>query len=99
MTDSAEIFDRSVMMSSLMPSLKYSCSASPLMLTKGRTQTDSLRDGADGAAAALLPLSCDGAPASSAMLASTLHQPWDVVSPAQLDRSAHWIWLNGIGGI
>ncbi len=42
MTDSAETLLRSVMMSSLMPSAKYSCSASPLILAKGRTQTDSL---------------------------------------------------------
>ena len=40
MTPSAETFDRSVVMSSLMPSLKYSCSASPLMLAKGSTQTE-----------------------------------------------------------
>ena len=31
---------RSVMMSSLIPSLKYSCSASPLMLANGRTQME-----------------------------------------------------------
>ena len=39
-TDSAETLDRSVMMSSVMPSLKYSCSGSPLMLAKGSTQTE-----------------------------------------------------------
>lgn len=39
-TNRPEIFDRSVMMSSVMPSLKYSCSASPLMLTNGKTTTD-----------------------------------------------------------
>ena len=37
-TDSAETLLRSVMMSSVMPSLKYSCSGSPLMLAKGSTQ-------------------------------------------------------------
>src|SRR5688572_26910750 len=39
-TASEEILLRSVMMSSLIPSLKYSCSASPLMLTKGRAQIE-----------------------------------------------------------
>ena len=37
MTSRSEILDRSVMMSSLMPSLKYSCSADPLMFSNGRT--------------------------------------------------------------
>jgi hypothetical protein len=37
-----EIFDKSVMMSSLMPSEKYSWSASPDMLVKGRTAIDGL---------------------------------------------------------
>src|SRR5579863_8729418 len=39
-TDSADTLPRSVMMSSVIPSLKYSCSGSPLMLLKGRTQMD-----------------------------------------------------------
>ena len=39
-TKSPETFDRSVMMSSVMPSLKYSCSGSPLMLVKGSTAMD-----------------------------------------------------------
>src|SRR6266567_2760651 len=37
MTSRPDTFDRSVMMSSVMPSLKYSCSGSPLILLKGRT--------------------------------------------------------------
>ena len=37
MTKNQRSFDSAVMMSSLMPSEKYSCSGSPLMLTKGRT--------------------------------------------------------------
>ena len=41
-TPSAETFDRSVMMSSVIPSLKYSCSGSPLMLANGSTQIDIL---------------------------------------------------------
>ena len=42
MTNRAETFDRSVMRSSEMPSLKYSCSASPLMLANGITAIDGL---------------------------------------------------------
>ena len=40
MTNRPEIFDRSVMMSSVMPSEKYSCSGSPLMLLNGSTAID-----------------------------------------------------------
>ena len=40
MTNRPEIFDRSVMMSSVMPSAKYSCSGSPLMLVNGSTAID-----------------------------------------------------------
>jgi hypothetical protein len=40
MTKSCESFDSAVMMSSEMPSAKYSCSGSPLMLTNGRTAID-----------------------------------------------------------
>ena len=40
MTDRPEIFERSVMRSSVMPSEKYSCSGSPLMLVKGSTTID-----------------------------------------------------------
>ena len=43
MTESAETFDRSVMMSSVMPSAKYSCSGSPLMLANGSTAIDGFR--------------------------------------------------------
>ena len=43
-TSSAETFDKSVVMSSLMPSLKYSCSGSPLMFWNGSTQTETSRD-------------------------------------------------------
>ena len=39
-TVSPEIFDRSVMMSSLIPSEKYSCSGSPDMLVNGKTAID-----------------------------------------------------------
>ena len=53
------IFDRSVMMSSVMPSEKYSCSGSPLMLLNGRTAIDGLsghrRLGVGGGVAARWP--------------------------------------------
>ncbi len=42
MTKSWMSFDSAVMMSSEMPSAKYSCSASPLMLAKGSTAIDGL---------------------------------------------------------
>src|SRR5579862_2368136 len=41
-TERPETLLRSVMMSSVMPSLKYSCSASPLMLLNGRTTIEGL---------------------------------------------------------
>ena len=37
MTNNSRNRDSSVMMSSVMPSLKYSCSGSPLILVKGST--------------------------------------------------------------
>jgi hypothetical protein len=37
MTKNQRSLESAVMMSSLMPSEKYSCSGSPLILTKGRT--------------------------------------------------------------
>ena len=42
MTNSSENRDSSVMMSSTMPSAKYSCSGSPLRLVKGRTAIEGL---------------------------------------------------------
>ena len=48
MTKRAETLERSVMISSLMPSEKYSCSGSPLILAKGETQMESLRVAAGG---------------------------------------------------
>ena len=45
MTKSCDSFDSAVMMSSEMPSAKYSCSASPLMLAKGSTAIDGLSGG------------------------------------------------------
>jgi hypothetical protein len=40
MTISCDSFDSDVMMSSVIPSAKYSCSASPDILPKGRTASD-----------------------------------------------------------
>ena len=51
MTKSCGSFDNAVMMSSEMPSAKYSCSASPLMLANGSTAIDE-RAGSAGAAGA-----------------------------------------------
>jgi hypothetical protein len=48
MTRRADTLLKSVMMSSLIPSLKYSCSGSPLMLAKGSTQM-AIRPWAGGA--------------------------------------------------
>ena len=49
-TNSERNRDSSVMMSSVMPSEKYSCSGSPLMLVKGSTAIEGLSD--DGLEAA-----------------------------------------------
>jgi hypothetical protein len=50
--------DRPVIMSSTMPSAKYSCSGSALMFWNGSTAIDGLSGtaGADGAAAAVPPI-------------------------------------------
>ena len=42
MMNRPETFERSVIRSSVMPSLKYSCSASPLMFMNGSTAIDGL---------------------------------------------------------
>src|SRR5439155_22530578 len=94
-TARAEPFDKSVVMSSLIPSLKYSCSASPLMLANGRTHTHTCRPCARGAAFAVSTTTG----ASACKLATSLRQPAALVSPLHPLRSAHWIWLNGIGGM
>jgi len=41
-TNSQRMRDSAVMISSTMPSAKYSCSGSPLILSKGSTATDGL---------------------------------------------------------
>ena len=49
MTKNQRTRERAVMISSTIPSAKYSCSGSPLMLVKGKTATDGLsgRGGAE----------------------------------------------------
>src|SRR5712692_2378202 len=42
MTNRSGILERAVVKSSVMPSLKYSCSRSPLMLTKGSTAIEGM---------------------------------------------------------
>ena len=93
MTARAETFDRSVVMSSLMPSLKYSCSASPLMLANGRTQIET-RGVVAGEGAATGALRS----AKSGDAGINLRHPVARIALPPL-RSAHWIWLNGNGGI
>ena len=50
-TNRPEIFERSVIRSSVMPSLKYSCSGSPLMFVNGSTAIEGLSGSAAGRAA------------------------------------------------
>ena len=76
-TANAETFDRSVVMSSLIPSLKYSCSASPLMLGERKHAHPN-------AAAVRSTRRTDfcGAPASSLQAAKQLTSiPWRPSNP------------------
>src|ERR1700738_4077180 len=49
MTKSQRMRESAVMISSTMPSAKYSCSGSPLMLAKGSTAIDGLSGSGNGA--------------------------------------------------
>ena len=49
MTSSPEILERSVMMSSVIPSEKYSCSGSPEIFVNGKTATDAASGAVGGA--------------------------------------------------
>ena len=62
------------------------------MFWNGSTQIETSRD-----ATRLRGRGRDALPVRST-LASSLRQPGDVRCPSQALRSAHWIWLNGIGG-
>src|SRR3954454_24351359 len=79
--DNPETLDRSVMMSSLMPSLKYSWSTSRLMLANGRTTIEG-RSGSDGPT--------EGIAASVARAATSLAGP---SCPAR-DCSVRIIWSD-----
>src|SRR5581483_8969124 len=54
-TANAETLLKSVMMSSVMPSLKYSCSESPLMLLNGSTQIEARAESFSEAGVADVP--------------------------------------------
>ena len=99
-TASAETLLRSVVMSSVMPSLKYSCSASPLMLVKGSTQTENFGLGFSGAGAAGGASCAACACARAIMVASAFrHSCIDALSafPPQSSRSVVWIARTSIG--
>ena len=91
MTNSCESFDNAVMMSSVTPSAKYSCSASPLMLANGSTAIDT-RDAFAGAGAESMnnalceppPTACPWSPAcrSRATRPFRTRGPYDGVSAA-----------------
>src|SRR6266852_2544259 len=79
MTNNPETLDRSVMMSSVMPSLKYSCSRSRLKLANGRTTIEG-RSGKEGAT--------EGVAASVALAAT-----WPGgLSPPDRDRNDSITW-------
>ena len=73
-TNSSENRDSSVMISSVMPSLRYSCPGSLLMLVKGRTAIEGLsgrsREGVDGREPAF------ARPASSSSTVPTKRMPF-----------------------
>src|SRR5690242_18977146 len=102
-TASADTLLRSVMMSSVMPSLKYSCSESPLMLANGSTQIekrlDSLEEG--DAAAEVPPAFADCAAVERAIIAANAlrHSSAEGLagSAFQSSRSVGWIARTSIG--
>src|ERR1700745_2163722 len=75
------IFDKSVMMSSLMPSEKYSCSGSPDMLVNGKTAIDGVSTlgvelaGLDRLVAKSVLPECDSQPRSGASIFFTVMSP------------------------
>ena len=72
-TNSHLIRDSAVMMSSTMPSTKYSCSGSPLIFWNGKTAIDGL----SGSASAGVALA--GAAAAVSLHAIDAHRPGDVL--------------------
>jgi len=96
-TASADTLLRSVMMSSVMPSLKYSCSGSPLMLTNGSTQIPIRAE----AAGALEPVpAAPGPPCRAIIVLSARSSDWNcgplAFSP-QPSMSVVWIARTSIG--
>ena len=89
-TASADTLLKSVMMSSLMPSEKYSCSGSPLILAKGSTQSDSLRATPAAAGRTIELRECLCADAFPAVLAG------DVETHDRLLRKALTYDLDGV---
>jgi hypothetical protein len=93
--DNAETLPRSVMMSSVIPSEKYSCSGSPLMLANGSTQiaTSGFFSTVAAGAAGLR----GGAPSFAS---SALRSPWNAAlcrSSPQPSRSVVWTARKSIG--
>ncbi len=88
-TVSDETLDRSVSMYSLIPSEKYSCSGSPLMLANGKTQMLArcvARAGVGSGAAPGWP-----PPLTRSAIEPATFQPAASISPLQPVRSAHWM--------
>ena len=73
-TNSSENRDSSVMISSVMPSLKYSCSGSPLILVKARTAIEGLSGRARWGVVGRQPTSTP--PASSSSTVPTKRMPF-----------------------
>ena len=95
MTKKERTRDSAAVIDSTIPSARYSWSASPLMLLKGRTAIEGLL-GSDGG---VLRLACgrNYSPTRLPTLTTTLRQPGASASPAHPVRSAYWIVSNGIG--
>ena len=100
-TESAETLLRSVITSSLMPSLKYSCSASPLMLENGSTQMPTAAGFAAGASAAADSTAAPADEAGREVIAvSERSRSWNgglAGSSPQPSRSVAWIARTSIG--
>ena len=89
-TNRPEIFDRSVIRSSVSPSAKYSCSSSALRLVNGRMAIEGRSDGGGMALAAGIVLSVPGSqPCHQTMAAAGMRRrsPPPAISP-QLDLPA-----------
>jgi len=105
-TESADTRPRSVMMSSVTPSLKYSCSGSPLMFTNGRMTTPGREGGAvseaqeAGDAIAVPAWMSRGADWISTSRDTSATKPCHALSsgsPRQRERSAVWVSSKMIG--